>query len=227
MLALLPAPTQNTPRTPLTDARHIVVEGPIGVGKTTLAMRLASYLGATMLLEQPSANPFLQRFYQDSKRYALQTQLFFLFQRLDQMRELSQPDFFGNRVVSDYLIEKDPLFAQMNLADDEFKLYSQIFAATAKQAVAPDLVIYLHAKPEILIARIKQRGIDAERKIGEGYLGLLAERYAQFFYHYNAAPVMIVNAENLDFAHNDGDFKLLIDRLAAMDGQREYLNRGE
>lgn len=227
MIALLPGPLHDVPRTPLTDARHIVVEGPIGVGKTTLALRLASHLGATTMLEQPSANPFLQRFYQDSKRYALQTQLFFLFQRLDQLRELAQPDFFGAKVVSDYLLEKDSLFAQMNLADDEFKLYSQIFAATAPHTAAPDLVIYLHARPEILIARVKKRGIEAERRIGEGYLGLLAERYAQFFYHYNAAPVMIVNAENLDFANNDSDFRLLINRLAAMDGQREYLNRGE
>jgi len=227
MIALLPGPTQHTPRTPLTDARHIVVEGPIGVGKSTLAMRLASHIGATTMLEQPSANPFLQRFQQDSKRYALQMQLFFLFQRLDQLRELAQPDFFGSRVVSDYLLEKDPLFAQMNLADDEYKLYSQIFTATAAQIAAPDLVIYLHASPEALIARLKKRGNDADRRVGEGYLGLLTERYAQFFYHYNAAPVMIVNAESLDFANSDDDFKLLIKRLAAMDGQREYLNRGE
>ena len=150
-------------RSVLAQARHVVVEGPIGVGKTSLAMRLAGHLRATMLLEQPSANPFLARFYNDPKRYALPTQLFFLFQRLDQLRELSQPDFFGNVVVSDYLLEKDPLFAQLNLADDEYALYRQMYATLAPQAPRPDLVIYLHAKPETLIARVRRRGIEGER----------------------------------------------------------------
>lgn len=211
----------------LADARHIVVEGPIGAGKTSLAMRLAAHLKASMLLEQPSANPFLARFYQDPKRYALPAQLFFLFQRLDQMRELSQPDFFSSRVVADYLLEKDPLFAQLNLADDEYALYRQIYASLAPQAPRPDLVIYLHAKPETLIARVRRRGIEGERRIGEGYLALLAERYANFFYQYDAAPLMIVNSENLNFADNEDDFALLVERLSTMRGPRETLNRGE
>lgn len=215
------------PRNLLADARHIVVEGPIGAGKTSLAMRLAAHLKASMLLEQPSANPFLARFYQDPKRYALPAQLFFLFQRVDQMRELSQPDFFASRVVADYLLEKDPLFAQLNLADDEYALYRQIYATLAPQAPRPDLVIYLHAKPETLIARVRRRGIEGERRIGEGYLALLAERYANFFYQYDAAPLMIVNSENLNFADNEDDFTLLVERLSTMRGPRETLNRGE
>ena len=215
------------PRNLLAEARHIVIEGPIGAGKTSLAMRLAGHLKATMLLEQPSANPFLARFYQDPKRYALPAQLFFLFQRMDQLRELSQPDFFASRVVADYLLEKDPLFAQLNLADDEYTLYRQIYSTLAPQAPQPDLVIYLHARPETLIQRIRRRGIESERRIGEGYLALLAERYATFFYQYDAAPVMIVNSENLNFADDDADFALLIERLSTMRGPRETLNRGE
>lgn len=211
----------------IAEARYVVVEGPIGAGKTSLAMLLAGHLRATMLLEQPSANPFLARFYQDPKRYALPAQLFFLFQRLDQLRELSQPDFFGSIVVSDYMLQKDPLFAQLNLADDEYALYQQIYGALAPQAPTPDLVIYLHARPETLIARVRKRGIEIERRIGEGYLALLAERYANFFYQYDACPLLIVNSENLNFVDSDADFRLLIDRLSAMRGRREHFNRGE
>ena len=147
----------NKPRNLLAEARHLVIEGPIGAGTTSLAMRLAGHLKATMVLEQPSANPFLARFYQDPKRYALQAQLFFLFQRMDQLRELSQPDFFASRVVADYLLEKDPLFAQLNLADDDYNLYRQIYGTLSPQAPVPDLVIYLHAKPETLIQRIRRK----------------------------------------------------------------------
>lgn len=211
----------------LDSARHIVVEGPIGVGKTSLARRLASHLEAQPVLEQPELNPFLARFYQDQQRYALPTQLFFLFQRMDQLRDLAQPDFFGRRVVADYLLEKDPLFAQLTLSDDEYDLYREIYERIAPQAPTPDLVIYLQARPETLIARVRKRSIDMERKISDAYLTLLAERYSRFFYHYDAAPVMVVNSENLNFVDRDDDFRLLLERIEAMRGQRGYFNRGE
>ncbi len=214
-------------RNVLESARHIVVEGPIGVGKTSLARRLAAHLEAQTFLEQPELNPFLTRFYQDQARYALPTQLFFLFQRMDQLRDLAQPDFFGRRVVADYLLEKDPIFAQLTLSDDEYELYRQIYERVSPQAPTPDLVIYLQAKPETLIARVRKRGIDIERRISDAYLTLLAERYSRFFYNYDAAPVMVVNSENLNFVDRDDDFRLLLERIEAMRGQRGYFNRGE
>jgi len=211
----------------LDSARHIVVEGPIGVGKTSLARRLASHLEAQPFLEQPELNPFLARFYQDQARYALPTQLFFLFQRMDQLRDLAQPDFFSRTVVSDYLLEKDPLFAQLTLSDDEYDLYREIYERVSPQAPTPDLVIYLQARPETLIARVRKRGVDMERRITDAYLTLLAERYSRFFYNYSAAPVMVVNSENLNFVDRDDDFRLLLERIEAMRGQRGYFNRGE
>lgn len=214
--------------TPLSNARHIVVEGPIGVGKTSLARRLGEHLEARMMLEQPEHNPFLSRFYQDRQRYALPTQLFFLFQRVDQLRELSQPDFFQRSVVADYLLDKDPLFARLTLNEDEYALYRQIYESVSKQGTpAPDLVVYLQAKPETLIARVRRRGIDMERRIGDDYLTLLSESYTRFFHHYDAAPVMVVNSENLNFVDNDDDFTLLVERIEGMRGHREYFNRGD
>lgn len=212
----------------LTSARHIAVEGPIGVGKTSLARRLGEHLDAELLLESPETNPFLQRFYQGQERYALQTQLFFLFHRLDQLRDLAQPDLFPRTVVSDYLLEKDPLFAGLTLSEDEYKLYRQIYDRVSLQnAVAPDLVIYLQAKPETLVSRVRKRGIDMERKISDDYLVLLGESYTRFFHNYTAAPVMVVNAEHLNFVDSDDDFQLLVQRVEAMRGHREYFNRGD
>lgn len=214
-------------KNPLASARHIVVEGPVGVGKTSLARRLGAQIEAQLLLEQPERNPFLGRFYQDQPRYALQTQLSFLFQRLDQLRNLTQPDFFTRPVVADYLLEKDPLFARITLSDDEHTLYRQVYDRMAQPAAAPDLVIYLQAPPETLIARVRKRGVDAERKISDAYLTALSESYTRFFHHYNAAPVMIVNSENLNIVDREDDFQLLVQRIEAMRGHREYFNRGE
>ena len=212
----------------LEAARHIVVEGPIGVGKTSLARRLADQLQAELLLEQPQANPFLGRFYQDQQRHALQTQLFFLFQRLDQLRELPPPELFQGTLVCDYLLEKDPLFAELTLDEDEYRLYRQVYDRLwALPAVPPDLVIYLQAKPETLVTRVRKRGIEMERKIDDDYLIRLGERYTRFFHNYDAAPVMIVNSENLNFVDHDDDFQLLFQRIESMRGPREYFNRGD
>ena len=212
----------------LESARHIVVEGPIGVGKTSLARRLGEHLDAELLLEQPEINPFLSNFYQNQQRYALQTQLFFLFHRLDQLRDLSQPDLFPRIVVGDYLLEKDPLFASLTLSEDEYKLYHQIYDRVSLPGlVTPDLVIYLQARPETLISRVRKRGIEMERKISDDYLILLGESYTRFFHHYNAAPVLVVNSENLNFVDNDEDFKLLVQRIESMRGPREYFNKGD
>jgi deoxyguanosine kinase len=206
--------------------RHVVVEGPIGAGKTTLARRLAARLSADLVLEQPAENPFLSRFYQDMPRYALPTQLFFLFQRARMLEPLAQPDMFGRAVVADFLLDKDPLFARLTLSADELALYLKIYEALRPQTPAPDLVIYLQAQPATLIERVKRRAAGFERGISEEYLALLAESYARFFYHYGAAPVLIVNSENLNFVERDRDFELLVSRMRGMKSRREFFNLG-
>ena len=207
--------------------RYIVVEGPIGAGKTTLARKLAESMNAQTMLERPEENPFLDKFYRDTQHYALPTQMFFLFQRMNQLRDLAQTDLFDARIVSDFLLDKDPLFARLTLGDDELNLYQQLYNHLRPQAAIPDLVIYLQAQPETLVERVRKRGVASEAGISEMYLFRLCESYSRFFYHYDAAPLLIVNTERLNPVERDEDFNLLLNRIGNMRGKREFFNLGE
>ncbi len=225
-------PGLSKPRAPVAAsaprARLIAIEGAIGAGKTSLARRLAAHLGAELLLEQPDDNPFLARFYAEGARHALATQLCFLFQRIDQFRDLAQPDLFQSGTVADFLFDKDPLFARLTLSDDELQLYERIYATLKPQAPLPDLVVFLQAPVSVLQARIERRSRPYERSLTEGtgvrYLGSLVDAYNRFFHNYEEAPVFIVNCEHLNLADNDVHFQLLVDRMTQMRGMREYLN---
>ena len=206
--------------------RYLVVEGPIGAGKTSLARRLAPRFSADLLLEQPGENPFIARFYQDMARYALPAQLFFLFQRARMVEPLKQPDMFSRPTIADFILDKDLLFARVTLSGDEFALYQKIYEALRPQAPAPDLVVYLQAQPAVLSERVRRRAAAFERGISEEYLALLADSYARFFYHYSAAPVLTVNSENLNFVERDADFELLVSRIRGMRSRREFFSLG-
>lgn len=211
----------------LARLRHIVIEGPIGAGKTSLARRIAERIGAELMLEAPEQNPFLARFYRDAARYALPAQLFFLFQRVRQLSELAQNDLFAQPVVGDFLLDKDPLFARLTLGDDELGLYRRIYESLEPRAPQPDLVIYLCAPADALIDRIARRGHAYEAGITESYLRSLADSYTQLFHHYDAAPVLTVNTERLNPIDSNADFALLLDRIAAMRGRREFFKLGD
>lgn len=206
--------------------RHIAIEGPIGVGKTSLALRLAKHLNAQLLLESPDENPFLNRFYEDKQRYALHAQLFFLLARADQINQLNQGELFSTYSISDYILEKDPLFARLNLEDTEYRLYCQLYEGIKPQAPPPDLVIYLQANPSTLMERIRKRNREYERTLNEGYLTELSRAYSEFFYHYDLAPLLIVNCEHLNFVEREADFLLLLERIQQMRGSREFFNLG-
>jgi len=210
----------------LAKCRYVVVEGPIGAGKTSLARELAHAMHADPMLEQPEDNPFLMRFYEDRARFALPTQLTFLFQRVDQLRALAQLDLFRRPTVADFLFDKDPLFARLNLTDDEYALYEKIYQHLKPQVPVPDLVVYLQAPVAVLVERVQRRGMDYERTVEESYLARVADTYTRFFYQYDGAPLLIVNSERLNFVDNPSHFALLCERIAGMRGPREFFNLG-
>lgn len=204
--------------------QYLVVEGPIGVGKTSLAKRLAESIGAELLLEQAYDNPFLKRFYENERGAALSAQLFFLLQRAQQAQRLQQKDMFELAIVSDYLFQKDRLFAELTLDNDEFNLYQQVYRLLAQQSVAPDLVIYLQAPVEILLERIAKRGIECEKHIGAHYLTQLSDAYTKFFHQYTAAPLLIVNTADIDFVNDERDYNQLLERILDLKSGRNYFN---
>lgn len=205
---------------------YIVVEGPIGVGKTTLARRLADTLKTGLMLEQAGENPFLPRFYREPRHAALPTQLYFLFQRARQIECLRQSDMFRPAQVADFLIQKDRLFAEVTLDRDELNLYHQVYNRLTLDAPAPDLVIYLQAPVEALLQRVLERGIDYERDIDERYLKQIADAYVEFFYHYNDSPLLIVNTREFNLASGDKNYGLLLEYIRNLPPGRHYFNPG-
>ncbi len=201
--------------------RHIAVEGPIGAGKSTLASLLAPPLGAELLLERPHENPFLKDFYVDGGRFAFQTQLFFLFQRIEQYRALTQPGMFAPLVVSDFMFDKDRLFARLTLSDEEFRLYSQIHAQMAPHMPQPDLVIWLDGPTVALRERIHRRGRPMERRIESEYLHALGEAYGEYFDAHPALPVLMIDIDRFDPLRRPGDVQRLLDHIARFEGPRE------
>lgn len=206
------------------DFSYIVVEGPIGVGKTTLAKRLAKSLAGETLLEAPQDNPFLARFYENPSAHALSTQLFFLLQRAEQMREFAQRDLFTSLRVADFMLEKDRLFAELTLEHDEFELYCGVYDRLVSDIPIPDLVIYLQAPVDVLMERVAMRGIEYEDNIEPRYLQRLASAYTRFFYHFDSAPLVIVNAAEINLAHGDDDYEMLFEQLRTIRKGRHYLN---
>jgi len=193
--------------------RYIVVEGVIGVGKTSLTKLLATRTSGRLNLEVVEENPFLTQFYQDRSAFAFQTQIFFLLSRYRQQQNLFQHDMFSTTLISDYLFAKDRIFANLNLSDDELVLYNQLATILEQRVLKPDLVIYLQARTSVLLQRIRWRGRTFEQDMDEGYLNALNAAYSYFFHHYKDSPLLVVNTDNLDFVNVPGDFDLLYDQI--------------
>ena len=206
------------------SSRFIVIEGPIGVGKTSLAKKLADSLSADVLLEEVYENPFLERFYRDGQSAALPAQMFFLFARARQIEDLRQADMFANVRVSDYLFSKDQLFAELNLSADELNLYNQVTSSLDIEAPVPDLVIYLQSSVDALLERIARRGILFERAIDRRYLERVTDAYARFFHAYNDGPLLIVNASQIDPINNEADYAQLFQQIERTTGGRHFFN---
>jgi deoxyguanosine kinase len=196
-----------------TDIRHIAIEGVIGAGKTSLANKISSILNAKVVLEKFEENPFLQKFYEDPIHYAFQTQIFFLIGRYKQQQELFQADLFHQFLVTDYIFEKDKIFAYLNLADDELKLYESLIGSMEHNIPVPDLVVYIQSSVDRLMTNIKKRGRDIEKNMSTDYIRDLNEAYNYFFFRYKAAPLLIVNATAIDFVNNEHDFEELITEI--------------
>ena len=204
--------------------KYIAVEGPIGVGKTTLARKIAQTFNRPLLLEPAEENPFLDRYYREGKRHALSTQLYFLLHRARQIADISADDLLEPSLVADFLIEKDELFARLTLDENEYALYRQIHDSLELNAPTPDLVIYLQAPAQVLMTRIRRRGIRYEADIRLDYLEALIDTYTEFFHFYNAAPLLVVNATEIDIANNADHFDALLEQILCMDGLRQYFN---
>jgi len=212
------------PEMSLQTHRFIAVEGPIGAGKTTLAGKLAASFDRMLLPEKADENPFLDRFYRDRRGNALATQLFFLFQRSRQLDDLPEDDLFAPNLVADFLIEKDKLFAKLNLDQHEFELYQMVYDKLTIRAPKPDLVIYLQAPVDVLADRIRRRGIGYEQSISRDYLESLNAAYSEFFHYYDEAPLLIVNAAAIDFADNENHYAGLVEYLGKIQSGRHYFN---
>ncbi len=211
------------PKTP----RYIAIEGPIGVGKSSLAKLLAQQFGSRLVKEEVAHNPFLERFYENPKKYAFQTQLFFLLSRYRQQKELAQGDLFEEGVVCDYIMAKDKIFALINLEDDEVSLYESIYKLLVPTLAKPDLVIYLQARPEVLLSRVRKRGIGYERNISLDYLKTLSDAYNEYFFHYNETPLLIVNTSEIDFVESARDLEHLVREVKSVKrGMHHYIPLG-
>ena len=207
--------------------RYIAIEGPIGVGKSSLAKILAQKYAYRLVKEEVAGNPFLERFYENPRKFAFQTQLFFLLSRYRQQRELAQGDLFEGGLVCDYILAKDKIFALINLEDDEISLYESIYKLLVSTLPKPDLVIYLQARPEVLLGRVRKRGIAYERNISLDYLKTLSDAYSEFFFHYNETPLLVVNTSEIDFVERPRDLDHLVREVKSMKrGTQHYIPLG-